>query len=206
MELDTITIDPAEAKTRLAEYREALKTRRNAEDLAMARAYAVAAKGAPIIKLSETIAAGGYHPNGLPRLAVARANTAECFVRYYLAWDETAQRSDQFREIRYSDQPWPNHRHDVSVGLHKVSVVVPMPAEKARRTEGSAMVPPIPPRFRPKRTRLGAFHVLWEVEEWKLTPPRDPALIRHIGGDVWAVHAVWDLTDLERAVLTGGRR
>jgi hypothetical protein len=204
MELDTITVDPAEAKIRLAEYREALKIRRNAEDLAMARAFAVAAKGAPIIKLSETIAAGGYHPNGLPRLAVARANTAECFVRYYTAWSDGTW-DHPVREIRYSDARWVDHRGAL-VGAHATIVTVPMPAEKARRVEGSAMVPPIPPRFRPKRTRLGAFHVLWEVDEWKITPPRDPALIRHIGGDVWAVHAVWDLTDLERAVLTGGRR
>jgi len=34
-----------------------------------------------------------------------------------------------------------------------------------------------------------------------MTPPRDPALIRHIRGDLWAVLAVWDLTELERAVL-----
>ncbi|MGH3300400.1 MAG: hypothetical protein ACRDOK_01755 [Streptosporangiaceae bacterium] len=33
-------------------------------------------------------------------------------------------------------------------------------------------------------------------------PPRDPALLRWIRGDLWAVVAQWDLTELERAVLS----
>jgi hypothetical protein len=32
--------------------------------------------------------------------------------------------------------------------------------------------------------------------------PVDPALLRHIRGDLWAVLAVWNLTDLERYVLS----
>lgn len=32
----------------------------------------------------------------------------------------------------------------------------------------------------------------------------DPALLKHIGGDLYAVLATWDLTELERSVL-GGR-
>jgi hypothetical protein len=39
------------------------------------------------------------------------------------------------------------------------------------------------------------------VEAWNEIPARDPALLRHIRGDLWAVLAVWDLTELERAVL-----
>lgn len=35
--------------------------------------------------------------------------------------------------------------------------------------------------------------------------PVDPALLKHIGGDLYAVVATWDLTDLERAVLDGHR-
>lgn len=45
--------------------------------------------------------------------------------------------------------------------------------------------------------------ILWEAE-WQAVPPKDPALLRHLGGDLYAVVAVWDLTELERAVL-GGR-
>ena len=43
---------------------------------------------------------------------------------------------------------------------------------------------------------MRGFHVLWEVESWTPEPPRDPALLRHLRGDLWSVLAVWDLTEL----------
>jgi hypothetical protein len=36
-------------------------------------------------------------------------------------------------------------------------------------------------------------------------PPGDPALLRPIGGDLYAVEAVWDLTELEQLVLSQRR-
>src|SRR5438046_3023240 len=41
---------------------------------------------------------------------------------------------------------------------------------------------------------------------WQEMPPEDPALLKHIGGDLYAVVAVWNLTELERAVLSGRGR
>ena len=55
------------------------------------------------------------------------------------------------------------------------------------------------------RSSLGRFFTLFEVEEWKPVPPVDSALLEHIGGDLYAVLATWDLTDLERAVIAGTR-
>jgi hypothetical protein len=69
--------------------------------------------------------------------------------------------------------------------------------------EWAAILPLIPPRLRPPHG-LDNYHLLWEAV-W--TRPRtrrapgDPALLKHIGGDLWAVLAVWDLTPLEQAVL-----
>jgi len=54
---------------------------------------------------------------------------------------------------------------------------------------------------------LSHYHILWEAT-WEQTnppPPRDPALLRHIAGDLWVVMRTWDLTDLERAVLSARR-
>jgi hypothetical protein len=67
------------------------------------------------------------------------------------------------------------------------------------------MVPLIPPTYRPKGGRIRRFHILWEVEEWEMVPPKDPALLRHLIGDLWSVMGTWDLTELERAVLFGRR-
>lgn len=38
-----------------------------------------------------------------------------------------------------------------------------------------------------------------------MIPPGDPALLKHMGGDLYAILAVWDLSPLERAVLAGKR-
>jgi hypothetical protein len=62
------------------------------------------------------------------------------------------------------------------------------------------MVPTVPPPLRPSR-HLDDYYTLWDAN-WKLVPPEDPALLQHVGGDLYAVVAVWDLTPLERAVLS----
>ena len=52
---------------------------------------------------------------------------------------------------------------------------------------------------------LTGYHVLWEAE-WQQVVPRDPFLLRHIGGDLYSVVAAWDLTDLERSVIAARLR
>jgi hypothetical protein len=189
LHLDTIEIDQAEARARLDEYTESLKHDRNSEDEAIARAYRAAARGLPIICLSDAIHAGGYFANGLPRLAIARADASRCWIR-----DEWARAGRT--ALVYRDEPDADNRGAL-VGRYTVRVEVPRERSYA---SGSTIVPNIPPRFRPGRFRIRGFHVQWELE-----PPKDPALVKHIGGDLWSVHAAWDLTELERAVLIGTR-
>ena len=193
MDLATLEITQDEARERLAEYTAAVKAERNAEDEAIAAAYRAAARGLPVISLSTAVAAGGFFDNGLPRIAVCRADAATCRVdweydRRLVFRDEQALRWRPVRSL---------------VGLHAVTVQAQRPPgvyHNAVRS-GTTVVPPVPPRHRPKRGRIGRFHILWEVEKWDPTPPRDPALLRHIRGDLWAVLATWDLTDVERHVL-----
>jgi hypothetical protein len=52
---------------------------------------------------------------------------------------------------------------------------------------------------------LRHYVTLFEVDQWEPVPPTDPALLKHIAGDLYAVLAVWDLTELERAVIAGTR-
>ena len=65
-----------------------------------------------------------------------------------------------------------------------------------------ASIPYIPPQFRPPHA-LENYHLLWEAE-WRRnsgSQRRDPMLLRRIGGDLFAVVAAWDLTDVEKLVL-----
>ena len=62
----------------------------------------------------------------------------------------------------------------------------------------NALIPNVPPALRPAHA-LSNYHLLWEAE-WRVAPgppPGDPALLKHIGGDLYSVLAVWDLTPVE---------
>jgi len=192
MDLAPLEISKDEAREKLDEYQHALLTERSAEDEAIAAGYRAAARGLPVISLTRAIAAGGFHPGGLPRLAVIGAEATECFAW----WDDGS--------LVFADRDDPMANRGALVGAHSVRVPVAGDDRPASRQWRAArtVVPLIPPRHRPRPRRLRHCHILWEVEEWTLTPPRDPALLRHIRGDLWAVLAVWDLTELERMVLT----
>jgi hypothetical protein len=193
MDLSTVEIDREEARARLAEYEQAAREERNAEDEAIAAGYRAAARGLPVISLQRTITAGGWHDNGFPRIAVIRAGAQECFAH----WSGS--------DVIFADRDDRNANRGALVGVHSVRVPIPGDDRPAWRPgswqAASTIVPLIPPRFRPRPRRLRHCHILWEVEEWTRVPPRDPALLRHIRGDLWAVLAVWDLSELERLVL-----
>jgi len=193
--LAALEIGEDEAREKLAEYEQALGAHRTAEDAAIAAGYRAAARGFAVISLPRTVAAGGFHDNGLPRIAVLGAEATQCFAR----WDGTSlvfADSDDWRVNRGALV----NRHSVRVSLAGDDV----PAWNWR-SRGSAMVPLVPPAHRLSPRRMRHCHILWEVEEWSPVPPRDPALLRHVRGDLWAVLSVWDLTDLERMVLSQRR-
>lgn len=195
MQLATIDIDRDEAKSKLAEYQRDLDDERTEEDKAIAQAYRAVARGLTVINLPTVINAGGYFDDGLPRFAVVRADATECIV------DRAWTRGNGETTFVYSaDRTSANRGALVGRWTVRVTVAATIPSS-TRGWRGQTIVPLIPPRHRPRRRRLASCHLLWEVEKWDRTPPIDPALIRHLRGDLWAVLAVWDLTDLERAVL-----
>lgn len=195
MDLATIEVGKDEALAKLEEYTRAVYAERTAEDDAIAAAYRAASRGLPVIDLPRSVASAGFHDNSLPRMAVIRADATECFARW------------SGNDLIFADRDdWAVNRGAL-VGQHSVRVPVAgdeMPSRVARKTwtAGRTMVPIVPPRHRPRPNRLRRCHILWEVESWTWVPPEDPALLRHIRGNLWAVLAQWDLTELERLVLT----
>jgi hypothetical protein len=196
MNLDSAVIEmPVEEATKAwRDYQAALKRRHHVEDAAIAAGYKALAEGKKLISLSRVITAGGEFDNRLPKLAVAPADKQWCYV------DRRIDGSVSFGQV----EGWRRRQTTRTVDL---------PADTLTRCEWGvierswskrAMVPVVPAGLRPARTTtLASYHVLWEVDEWLTAPrpPGDPALLKHLRGDLWIVLATWDLTPLEQAVL-----
>jgi hypothetical protein len=226
MELQTVEIPRAGARAAAAEYaREARRTRDPAhrrELEQIARAYRIAARDdVALIALTTTIRAGGTVTRtrvwnhgrdnercehyAVPRLAVCRWRAAFCYT-------SGVQRDGR---VEFSDSL--RRRYDYRSGVITVDAGLELPDGFEPGASGvatgwgawTAMVPIVPPRHRPPRG-LGNRLVLWEADDWTWAtvpaPPGDPALLRHVGGDLYAVEATWNLTELERLVLSGRRR
>ncbi len=192
MELATITMPgrtkPEQlhaARKAFLEYRAAVRDRHNEEDAQIMRGYKALSQGKQLIHLTDTIKAGGLGKDGRPRLAVMRADQRWCHL--HRAWDGGFS-------FTHDGDKW-RSRHAQRIRFQPGVL-------KITGSDAKALLPIIPPGLRPN-INLSNFHILWEAE-WAAVPPKDPALLRHLGGDLYAVVAVWDLTELERAVL-GGR-
>lgn len=152
-------------------------------DREIQRAYQLIAQGRVIIKALESIKLAGIGEDKLPLLAICRADQEKCELR-----------ADTNGSASFSAPGWHRGKRGQRFGFDAGS----FPGIKqAWRAE--ALVPIIPIHLRPKRG-LANYHVLWEAE-WTKIVPRDPMLLRRVGGDLWLVVAAWDLTEVERAAL-----
>lgn len=185
MDVTKLAIPKEEARRLYSEYK-AHRQFQTDMDREIERIYKLIAAGKVIIQARESIRAAGLGTDGYPKLALCRADAKECRLEMY-ANGECRMYSD------YSG--WHAPRADSK------RIMLPPGTFPARTTHGNArgIVPLIPVHLRP-RTALDNYHILWEAE-WKRVVPRDPYLLRHLGGDMWMVLAAWDLTDVERAAM-----
>lgn len=225
MNLSTVEIPRAGARERAAEYRRAAKRAGDGDDqrelLDVARAYELAAKeDVALIALSPTLAAGGT----VQRTRVYGHGAQERREDYLLPALAVAPATSRFTHtlgierdgrVRFCDQLDPHWNYERGrISIDPGTFELPDGFEPGRRIDTwvraawTAMVPLVPPEHRPPRG-LGSTIVLWEVENWAWyeapRPPGDPALLRHLAGDLYAVLAVWQLTELEQLVLSGRR-
>jgi len=196
MELQTIEMPKEEAERAFHEYRHAVRSAKtatlNSEDAQIARCYKALAEGRQVINIMDAFKQAGEDDRGLPRLAVARA-------------DETKLNLWRTRDGGVTMWPgslgrWP-HSAPYEGRVFHFTDFSKLPARRPWRAEFKAIVPNIPPAFRPPHS-LQNYHLLWEPKwEPRPRPPADPALLKHLGGPLYAVLATWDLTPVEQAVL-----
>lgn len=194
MNVSLIQMDPAAARAKLAAYQAQLRRRADEEYEAAVAGYQALAEGTALINLADAFAMTGLGEDNRPRLAVARADRRQVFFR--LNQDHL-----EFNALKNPDLEYAG------------SLVVHVPYQHTVKgmwgIRGYALVPMVPADVRPAGL-LSNYFTLWEVEKWadrpiRATPDRDPYLLRHLIGDLYAVVAEWDLTELERAIMTGRR-
>lgn len=201
MNVATMQMEPHEARRLYIEYRKSLRVRRDErrklaeieeiearckrmqierEEDDLRAAYRAMSLNQRVVVLPHAIVAAGFDEQGLPKLAVARAE-----------WEWCHYRSEQSK-LRFQKTDW--------TGSEMMSFETELPeAAQAKWRSHRALVPPIPPRFRPKS--LEGYCILWEAD-WQRVP-EDPILLKQVTSRVFVVLAQWDLTPVERAVLEG---
>lgn len=203
MNLEPIVMDPHAARRAFLQYRDAFRKTWSAQDQEIMRGYRALSQGKQLISLSQAIKAGGQTDVAykswdgtktllcaMPKLACVRAHAKICHARF------TRDGAGRFSETKW---PSPKAVHNVRK-FHAGTIDV---GAHHSQQDAKAIVPLVPPQFRPPHS-LENYHILFEAE-WQIDqpppPPTDPALLKHIGGDLYAVLAVWDLTEVERHVL-----
>lgn len=210
MNLKMIEMPKEEAQGAFEEYRHAIRSAKtsqtNAEDAQIARCYKALAEDRRVINLDDTMGEAGEDEKGLPRLAISRADEQRLHLRRNWGTGDADM---------YPDSLAFGYRSHVYAGrvfqFPKLLSQREPPLEFTRLSwnrqsrvpinDFRAIIPNIPPHFRPPHN-LKNYHLLWEPK-WELVPrpPRDPALLKHLGGPLYAVLATWDLTPVEQAVL-----
>lgn len=202
MNVRTIEMDPKVAAGKLSALARMLKRQPNNEEWKAAQAgYRALERGTPLIDPFKAIREAGWDENGMPRLAMMRANRKRvtCFAS---SW-----------QLRFDGSRWPTREDSRGWAgnwrqrsdLHLCVDVDGMPRRDMGATRGTAIVPSIPADVYPERGHGTPkdWFILWEAD-W-VAAPVDPMLLKRIGGNLYAVLAQWDLTELERAILEGSR-
>lgn len=174
------------------------------------RGYKAIAAGQQVIDLDKTMAAAGVQEDTLyPRLAICRADARTCrvdmsgngsasFADAGMRWRSRVAKG---RRVSLPPGTFPQFNgrwHEGIWSRYRPSGAL----ERANWTSSAtALVPIVPPRLHP-RAALTNYLILWDAV-WTPAPPRDPLLLRHLAGALYAIVAQWDLTPLEQAVLRG---
>ena len=223
MKAATIQMEPELAQAKLEAYREALAGRHSKaveeEYQAAMRGFTELAKGTPLVDPLNAIREAGWRAEGRPMLAIACADQLQ--VEWSWAdsrrWDWNEKTRTGMYSGNYAPMVWryrarkagsrrvgwrSRRQNRLDIRVENISLEPP-----AVPKNGVALVPLVPPDVLPGRgCDLSKHYILWEVESWDYTPPVDPMLLRPIGGDLYAVIAQWDLTELERSIIAGTRR
>jgi hypothetical protein len=209
MNVTTITMDPEKAAAKIAAWMQEKHADQAVVKAQCLKGYEALAEGKKLIQLDAAIRGGGFFESGFPKLAIARADRD----RVYFEWsaNRTEARYDAHHNMPYSSRGRRSPTLERTIDMQRLHEQWHTVGGERRwqiTLQGVAQVPLLPADCRPHAGQLRDWFILWEVEKWvaigkEPQPDRDPLLLERVAGQLYAVLAEWELTELERAVMAG---
>ena len=172
-----------EAEIQYIRYCALLKKHPSEQYKTLKKAYYAIKQGNQIIDIYKALEQAGTFPSGYPRLAIAKAH---------------------MQKIQYRSTNWSHAGGFYSPDGIIAQVALPNFGWNRNLSDRETIVPLVPAEHHPNSS-LRNYHILWEVEQdgWKPVPvpPGDPLLLKRLSKNLFVVLAMWDLTELEKAVL-----
>lgn len=207
MNVETIEMTVSDAKEKLDFYRKKLARVKFGEaNSAVAKEYKALmdgyrqlSKGVKLIDVEDAFLNCPTDEKFRPRLAIARADAKEVCLISRETWSIMRFSTDAQRQYN-------NWSSGVRAGPR--NIIFSKHAGVTTKFEGYSIVPIVPLEVLPERGQLKDMFILWEVEKWadapeKKVPDKDPYLLKHLSGPIYAIIGEWDLTELERALMKG---
>jgi len=206
MEVEQLAVPKKKAQEEYEAYKQELRYAKTQFNRDMLGLYAHMKHGGKVIDLWEAMKMAGLNKDGDPRLAITNADSPK--VRFTKDWtwqnNVTVSNGGIFIPLAYYGyRRRDNHKIVIPKGFFPDWAKDPKTGSILR--EQIETVTPIVPAkiLNPLRShKLENYHILWEVEDWKLVP-KDPMLLKRITPNMFLILATWNLSKLERAVIKG---
>lgn len=171
----------------------------------MRRVYGHMQHGGKVLDIYQVFKNCDLDEDGNPKIAICRADAHKCYLGkngngsaifsykpFPNSWAFTARKS-------YKDVELPSDTFDwIPQDPHR-----PIGRWNIKNQIANTIVPIIPAPILVEEVKLNLYNyqILWEVEEWKPDPPKDPILLKKLTPNLYGVLATWNLTELERAII-----
>ena len=200
--VQTIVIPEEQAKEEWKKYVQLLKKRKDKHLKILKESMYYAKQGKALIDVYEVMKKAGLSSKNEPRLAIARADinivifekqdTGSGRFEMDSSWNRKGWNTDvllpqKIFKIQWERNLRPNGTIDWEIKNKKLKTRVPI----------------IPVDLIPEG-ELKNYYILWEVKSWEILPePKDPFLLKRISENMFVILGVWNITELERAIIGG---
>jgi len=199
IKIPKISMPKDQAKEEWKKYNEILKTKKEKYLKVMKDAMYNMKQGKELIDVFVITKKFGLNKEGLPRIAIARADIPELFFRKR---DKGSGRFEMISDHWGSD----NYKEDIELPQDTYDVHWERTSATSswiKKEKVKTKVPRVPIEIMPDGD-LKNYYILWEVKEWEDIPPaKDPLLLKRISQNLFVILGAWDVTPLEQSIMRG---